>query len=159
MTTPLFSANARRNTPPPNCCCPLKNTRTRDKKVVVWRLGAVNTCGFSRRQHVQQQSNLRGCALKVEGLLLSVERQFSLNSPLSTLCAASIMPISQWMCYRKLRSACMRLTVRSLFKAVLQHSFSQFLSRTRVIHNKQKSGRDRCHARMVFKKTPNVNQR
>ena len=31
------------------------------------------------------------------------------------------MPILQWMCYRKLRSACMRLTIRSPFRAVLQY--------------------------------------
>ena len=42
------------------------------------------------------------------------------------------MPILQWMCYRKLRSACMRLTIRSPFRAVLQYVSSQFLSRTRV---------------------------
>ena len=71
---------------------------------------------------------------KVEGLGVSVKslntRHSSLN--VSTLCAASIMPISQWMYYRKLRSACMRLTVRSLYKAVLQQILIVFLSRTRV---------------------------
>ena len=47
-----------------------------------------------------------------------------LHTVVLTLCAASIMPVSQWMYYRKLRSAFMRLTVRSLFKAVSQYVFS-----------------------------------
>ena len=46
---------------------------------------AEETGGFSRRsgvgRHIQPY---RGCALKVEGLGLSVERQFSLNTPHST---------------------------------------------------------------------------
>ena len=91
---------------------------------------------LAHRQGGQVAGFIGGNALKVECLGLSVEKKLTLNlklstlnTPHSTLCAASIMPILKWMCYRKLLSACMRLTVRSLFKAVLQHVYSQFLSR------------------------------
>ena len=47
-----------------------------------------------------------GCALKVEGLMFSVECKISLNTLHSTLCAAYIRPISRLCVFRKPRSAC-----------------------------------------------------
>ena len=51
----------------------------------------------------------RGCALKVEGLMFSVECKISLNTPRSTLCAASTRPLLLFCAFRKPHSACVGL--------------------------------------------------